>query len=266
MHVPPRPSVRELHGLPLRVFVVDSAPELAALLARELVDVVRGELAANRDPVLGLATGRTPLALYAEFARLVAEERLDLSRLTSFHLDEYLGLPRDHPASFRARMREVLYRRIGHPDERAKFPVECDRTEGLDGACADYERAIVESGGIAWQLLGIGLNGHVAFNEPGATADSRTRVVQLSESTRRANRPDFGPGEEVPRRAVTVGIATIRDARRLRLVALGRSKARIVRELLHSLVSSAIPATLLREHSGAELWCDAAAAGEPHRD
>lgn len=262
MHVPPRPEVRELRGHPLPVFVFDSAQELARVLARELVDVVRGEAAAGRDPVLGFATGRTPLALYAEFARLAAEERLDLTRMVSFHLDEYLDLPREHPASFRARMRATLYRHLGHPDERARFPVECDRTAALEGACDDYERAIVDAGGIAWQLLGIGLNGHVAFNEPGAPADSRTRVVTLSESTRLANRTDFGAHEEVPRRAVTMGIATIKDARRLRIVALGQRKAAIVHELLHARVDPRLPATLLRDHPGAELWCDAAAAGE----
>ena len=262
MQVPPRSEIRELRGQALPVFVAGSSQELARALARELVDVVRGEQSAGRDPVLGFATGRTPLALYAEFARLVAEERLDLSRLSSFHLDEYLDLPLDHPASFRARMREMLYRGIGHPDERARFPVECDRSVALDRACDDYERAIVASGGIAWQLLGIGLNGHVAFNEPGTAADSRTRVVELSESTRRANRSDFGPHESVPRRAVTMGIATIRDARRLRIVALGPSKAPIVRELLHAHASPQLPATLLRGHPGIELWCDAAAAGD----
>lgn len=287
MRVPPPIEIREVSGYPLPVFVAPSAQDVSRALARELVEIVRrhrtrftsaGIAAAERrtrsaavmpgggEPgsvtTLGFATGRTPASIYSEFARLVALEQVDTSALRTFHLDEYLDLPRDHPSSFRAKMRAMLYRQIGHPDERAEFPVECDQRDGLEASCARYEARIAEAGGIDWQLLGIGLNGHVAFNEPGAAADSRTRVVTLAESTRLANRADFTSAEEVPRRAATMGIATIHDARRLRIVAFGPTKSAIVHEFLHARVGPEIPATFLRDHPGAELWCDAAAAAE----
>jgi len=262
MRAPHSPDLRELTGLPLPVFVAPSAQAVALALAQQLVDVVGSAQAEGRAPRIGLATGRTPQALYRVFARRVADEGVDLSTLLTFHLDEYLDLPREHPASFRAQMHERLYRHIEHPAVRAHFPVECDQRDDLDAACARYEALLAGAGALDWQLLGIGLNGHVAFNEPGAAADSRTRVVTLSESTRLANSGDFESLEAVPRRAATMGIATIRAARRLRIVALGPSKAGIVHELIHARVGPDLPATLLRDHAGCELWCDAAAASE----
>lgn len=259
MQTPPPTALRHITGHALPVFVADTPHAIAQHLAREMVEVVR---AASGAPVLGFATGRTPLDLYREFARLVRAERVDLSRLECFHLDEYLDLPRAHPASFRAQMHKTLLGAIGVPESRAHFPVECDQVTDLEASCASYEARIDSAGGVDWQLLGIGLNGHVAFNEPGAAADSRTRVVRLSESTRLANRSAFDSAESVPQRAATMGIATIRRARRLRIVALGASKSAIVHELLHARVGPQIPATFLRDHPGAELWCDAAAAAE----
>jgi glucosamine-6-phosphate deaminase len=262
MRSPQRSEVRELTGLPLPVFVAPSAQDVACALAQELLDVANTTLSAGRAPKLGFATGRTPQALYREFARRVLDEGVDLKALETFHLDEYLDLDRAHPASFREQMQAMLYRHIDHPRDRAHFPVECDQRDGLDAACASYEARLASDGGLDWQLLGIGLNGHVAFNEPGAEADSRTRVVTLSESTRLANSGDFESLDVVPRRAVTMGIATIMGARRLRIVALGPGKSAIVHELVHARMGAHLPATWLRAHPGCELWCDAAAAAE----
>jgi len=262
MPFPPHTGARTITGHALPVIVADGPTDVARALAREMVDVIRAARTDERAAVLGLATGRTPLALYREFARLVAAERLPLDALVTVQLDEYLDLPRAHPASFRATMRRTLFDAIGLPDSRAHFPVECHERDDLTASCARFEQLLVELGGVDWQVLGIGRNGHIAFNEPGSSADSRTRVVTLDETTRTANRSTFADDEEVPQRAVTMGIATIRAARRLRIVALGSGKAEIVHEFLHARAMSDLPATLLRDHPGAELWLDGAAAAE----
>ena len=144
------------------------------------------------------------------------------------------------------------------------FPVDGEGDDAGD-ACARYEARIRAAGGLDWQLLGLGGNGHVAFNEPGSTPDSRTRVVELSASTREANRGDFASLDEVPRRAATMGIATIREARRLRWMAFGAGKAAIVAKLLAEPASAELPASLLRDHPDGELWIDEAAADASSR-
>jgi glucosamine-6-phosphate deaminase len=182
--------------------------------------------------------------------------------VTTFNLDEYLGLPADHPSSFRAFMQEHLFDGLDLDPARCFFP-ECPGGPKESAAVAkEYEAAIADAGGIDLQLLGIGRNGHVAFNEPGSARDSRTRSVELSESTRRANAPDFPEGESVPRAALTMGIATILEARRLRVLAFGAHKAEIIHRLLEGTIGPEVPATFLREHGDVELWIDREAAAE----
>lgn len=255
----PTPAVvpLEIPGAALPTFVVDDPREAARAIAGELEALV----AAEPRRVLGLATGHTPISTYEE---LVARHRrggISFAQVRTFNLDEYLGLPADHPSSFRAFMRRHLFDAVGLDRERTGFP-ECPRGPAhAEGVGAAYEAAIREAGGLDLQLLGIGRNGHVAFNEPGSPRDSRTRMVELAESTRLANTPDFPEGEAVPRAAMTMGIATILEARRLRVLAFGEHKAEIVRRTLGDPVSTEVPATFLREHPDVQLWVDRAAAG-----
>jgi glucosamine-6-phosphate deaminase len=230
-------------------------PDAAAVAARA-AECVASLLAARPDAVLGLATGATMVPVYAGLAGARVAGRLSLARATSFNLDEYVGLERDDPASFAAFMR----RHLGATDldpARAHLP---------DGAAPDpdaearrYEAAIAEAGGLDLQLLGLGRNGHVAFNEPGSARASRTRVVALAPETREANAPFFA-GRTVPERAITVGIATILDARALLLVVTGQPKAAALAAALEGPVGPACPGSWLREHPRLTVLCDAAAA------
>ena len=252
-------EVRSFEVDALCVRVVADPLDAARALADELSVFMRELRSAKRKPALGFAAGRTPQGLYAELSRDSRAREIDWTAVECFHLDEYLGLPPGHPASFRANLRRALHDRLGIPASHVHFPVD-DDTRDPQEACERYEARLAAAGGLDWQLLGLGGNGHVAFNEPGSDAASRTRIVELSESTRTANRSDFASAEEVPREAVTMGIATIRSARRLRWMAFGAGKAAIVARFLSEPASPELPASLLRDHPDGELWIDEAAA------
>ena len=201
------------------LIVLPSPEEVCASAARIVAEV----LAAKPDAVLGLPAGNTPRPVYAELARLRRAGGLSFARAQTFNLDEYLGLPPDHPASFRRSMEEAFFRNVDLPPARAHAPD--GQAADPAAAAARYEAAIAAAGGFDLVLLGIGANGHIAFNEPGSPFDSRTRVVTLNEETRAANRAAFG-AEEVPRRAITIGIGTILASRRCVLLALRRGQGR----------------------------------------
>lgn len=256
MRTEPRSAVFRLPQSALAVRVVADPADACRALADELAPLARTSPAL----VLGFATGNTPLGFYAELVRRHAAGELALARATSFNLDEYCGLAPEHPASFHAYMRARLFDAV---------PLAAMHL--LDGQvalaraaahCADYELAIRAAGGIDWQLLGLGGNGHLAFNEPGSARDTRTRRVELCAETRRANARDFPSGEAVPTHALTMGVATILAARRLRVLAFGAHKSEIVRRALLEPVSPTLPATFLREHHDVELWLDRPAAAE----
>jgi len=248
--------VRELRDLPLTTFVVDDARAAARAVAGEIAALV----AADPEVALGLATGHTPIETYAQLVEL-HREGLDFSRARTFNLDEYDGLPGDHVASFRAFMRRHLFLPAGFDLERTHFPDRRAPGEDPDLAAARFEGAIAAAGGVELQLLGLGGNGHVAFNEPGSTRDSRTRLVELAPLTRRVNSVDFPDPAEIPSHAMTMGIGTILEARRLRVLAFGAHKAEIVARVLNEDVSPALPASFLRGHPDVELWLDEDAAG-----
>jgi glucosamine-6-phosphate deaminase len=229
----------------------------ADALARALARAIRVALAANPRLVLGLSAGQTPVPLYRELVRLHAAGRLRLDRATTFNLDEFVGLARSDPRSFDAFLHQHLLDRV-----RPR------RAESLNGAardpdaeCVRYERAIARAGGIDLQLLGLGLNGHVGFNEPAAGLIAATHRVRLTPASRRANAGPFeNQVRRVPREALSMGIGTILRARRIVLVATGASKADIVSRLAVSPVTTRVPASLLQLHPNAEIWLDAAAA------
>lgn len=231
----------------------------AAAVACRAADLVSAALRSNPRMVLGLAAGATPLALYAELVRRNTQDGLDFSQATLFDLDEYLGLAEDDPRGFRQGLRAAFIDKIGAALGRVHL---LGVAEGGDPAahCAAYEEAILGTGGIDLQILGIGVNAHLAFNEPGSPHDSRTRPVTLSSTTRSVLRPCFSSDGEVPHAAVTMGIGTILEARRLLLLATGADKAPAVAAAAEGPVTEAVPASALRRHPDATLLLDRAAA------
>jgi glucosamine-6-phosphate deaminase len=213
------------------------------------------------DAVLGLATGSTPVGIYNELIRLHREEGLDFSRVTTFNLDEYYPMHPDAAQSYKRFMRERLFDHIncnnwnvpdGTPQSEEQLVVYCET----------YEQKIRDAGGLDFQLLGIGRTGHIGFNEPGSARDSRTRLVTLDYMTRADAAADFYGIENVPVRAITMGIGTIMDAREVALLASGRKKAEIVQLALEGKLTSKVPASFLREHANATFYLDEAAAAE----
>lgn len=223
-------------------------------MSLKAADLVAAAMKAPDGCVLGLPTGKTPVGLYRE---LVAR-RLDWRRVRTFNLDEYVGLAPAHPASFHSFMQRNLFGRCPEPP-RWEMPDGC--APDLSAECARYEAAVSAAGPIDLLILGLGRNGHIGFNEPGSPLDSKTRVVGLSAETRAVNREDFPPGEEVPARAITMGIGTILKARRILLLASGAEKAPALKAALTGPVTPALPASALQLHSDVTVLADAAALG-----
>jgi len=235
--------------------VIAPAPQLARLAADAVERLVR------RTPtaVLGLATGSSPLAVYDELARRHREEGLSFARARAFLLDEYVGLPADHPQRYRTVIEAELVSRVDLAPDAVQGPDGL--ADDLAAACADYERAIADAGGVDLQLLGIGTDGHVAFNEPGSSLGSRTRVKTLTRQTREDNARFFdGDASAVPVHCLTQGLATIMAARHLVLLAQGRGKAEAVHQLVEGAVSALWPATVLQHHPHVTVLVDDAAA------
>ena len=230
----------------------------AQAIAREIADLIEIRSKSGKPTVLGLATGSTPLPLYAELIRLHREEKRSFRSVLTFNLDEYAGLGPTHPQSYRSFMEENLFRHLDIPAANIRIPdgLATDAAEN----CADYEAAIRAAGGIDLQILGIGRTGHIGFNEPPSAAESRTRWVRLDELTRRDNSVFFGDVAQVPHGALTMGVATILEARRVELIAFGEAKAEIVRRAMMEAPSAGCPATWLQRHPRCTFHLDAAAA------
>lgn len=229
-----------------------------AAVSREAGRLVANRLRKKPSLVLGLATGGTPLGLYRELIRMHGEDGVDFSKTTTFNLDEYLGLPPDHPQSYHRFMRENLFRHVNIPDRFIHVPD--GMALDVEEHCHWYEDEIVRAGGLDLQVLGIGANGHLAFNEPGSSLGSRTRVKTLTQKTREDNARFFGALQEVPRYAITMGIGTIMEARELLLLASGERKAEAVRAAVEGPVTAMVPASIVQMHPRAFLVVDRAAA------
>jgi glucosamine-6-phosphate deaminase len=237
----------------VEVIVVATADAACLRAARIVARLVRGK----PDAALALPTGSTPRAIYAELVRQHRVEGLSFARATAFNLDEYVGIPPDHPGAFRRQMQESLYRHVDLPPARAHAPD--GQAADLTAACARYEEEIAAAGGLDLALLGLGTDGHIAFNEPTSSFGSRTRVKTLAAETRAANRGPFG-ADPVPHHALTVGIATILAARRCLLVAFGAAKAVAVAKMVEGPQSALVPASALQLHPRATVIVDEAAA------
>ena len=229
-------------------------------LAKALAERLAADLTRQPRQVLGLATGRTPVRLYHELGNLHAHGRADFSQVTTFNLDEFWGLsPRD-PGSYRTFMEEHLFRRVGLAPERVNF-LNGDAADAEE-ECARYDAAIAAAGGIDVQLLGIGTNGHIGFNEPAGALEARTHRVVLEPETRRNNAALFGGDPDlVPREALSMGMGSILRARRIVLIATGKSKATCVERLVNGPITTKLPASFLQLHGSVEVVLDTAAAG-----
>ena len=245
----------------MEVLIRDN-PDAGCILGAKIIARVVRE---KPDAVLGLATGRTPLRLYQELIRLHREEGLDFSRATTFNLDEYVGLPPGHEQSYRYFMDENLFRHINIDRRRTHVPN--GTAADLHAECRDYERRIADAGGIDIQLLGLGRNGHIGFNEPTGSLRSRTWIRILSEQTLRDNSEIFGSVEAMPKHAITMGIGTILDARRCLLLAFGPAKVRAVEHMIEGPLSAICPGSALQLHPRATVILDEnSAAGLRYAD
>jgi glucosamine-6-phosphate deaminase len=228
-------------------------------LARTLAGQIAQALAEKPDLVLGLPTGRTPIRLYHELGSMHAKGQIDFARATTFNLDEFLGIPSSHPGSYRSFMQQHLFSRVNLSPQRINIPNGTASDPAAE--CARYERAIADAGGIDLQLLGIGTNGHIGFNEPARELAGTTHRVALKASTRHSNAALFGGDErQVPEEALSMGMATIMHARRIVLIATGKSKARCIQRLVHGPITPKLPASFLQMHRHVELMLDETAA------
>ncbi|MFV0426739.1 MAG: glucosamine-6-phosphate deaminase [Beutenbergiaceae bacterium] len=238
----------------MEVIITDQPEDIAALGA----DAFCNLLDRKPDAVLGLATGSSPLAIYDELVQRYQDGQVSFAGARAFTLDEYVGLAADHPQR---------YRNVIEAELTGRIDIDADAVRGPDGlaadipaACAGYEAAIVEAGGIDLQILGIGTDGHIAFNEPGSSLASRTRIKTLTRQTRADNARFFGDDPaKVPHHCLTQGLATIMQAKHLLLVAKGRSKREAVHQLVEGPVSAMWPATILQHHPKVTVLIDSAA-------
>jgi len=239
----------------MNIIVTDS-PEQAFSKA---ADMIACEVLYNPHPVLGLATGRTMESIYRLLVKQYEASALDFAATTSFNLDEYVGLSATDPNSYRYYMQEHLFKHVNMPPSQIHVPNGI--AEDLSVECACYEASIENAGGIGLQLLGIGETGHIGFNEPPSAFNSRTRVVHLDEITRRQNSGMFGNDPtRVPEHALTMGVGTILEARKLLLVAVGKGKAAIVDDALNGPLNENVSATAIRLHQDCTVILDNAAA------
>lgn len=244
----------------MEIIIQPAADDCGIMAARIIAALVREKPAA----VLGLATGSTPLGTYRELVRLHREEALDFSGVTTFNLDEYVGLSPEHPQSYHAFMQEHFFRHVNVRPERIHIP--CGQAQDVAAECARYEAAILHAGGVDLQLLGIGTDGHIGFNEPSSSLASRTRIKTLTDQTRRDNARFFG-GElaHVPMHCITMGIGTIMSARQVLLLASGANKAQAVAGAVEGPITAMNPASVLQMHPVAKAILDEAAAAKLQR-
>jgi glucosamine-6-phosphate deaminase len=240
----------------MELIILPTAEEASEVAAR----LVARQVLAQPDSVLGLATGSTPCRLYQTLARKHHSEALDFGRITSFNLDEYVGLDPAHPASYHRFMEENLFSKVNIARERIHIP------DGLAVEipvhCAAYEQAIRDAGGIDLQILGLGSDGHLGFNEPGSSLASRTRIKTLTEGTRRDNARFFTSSQDVPHHVITMGLGTIMDSRMCLLLAFGKGKAAAVAASVEGPVTASVPGSLLQFHPRTKVLLDAEAASE----
>ncbi len=240
----------------MEVVIYRTYEEISMASAAVVADVINSK----PNMVLGLATGSTPLGLYTELIRMHKEEGLDFSHVSTFNLDEYVGLSPDHPQSYHYFMHENLFKHINIEPQNVHVP--SGTTSNYHAFCQWYENRIEECGGIDLQVLGIGSDGHIAFNEPGSSLGSRTRIKTLSKETIDDNARFFDKREDVPIYAITMGVGTVLEARKLILLANGANKAKAITDAIENPVSSMCTASALQLHPDSTLFLDTDAASQ----
>ena len=246
----------------MRVVIKDNNSEASLWAAHYIADAIKAKAAISDEPfVLGLPTGSTPLGTYAELSRMCAAGEISFRNVITFNMDEYVGLPEDHPESYHSFMFRNLFDNIDIP--RENIHILNGNAPYLDKECEEYEEAIFDAGGIDLFLGGVGEDGHLAFNEPFSSLNSRTRVVTLTEDTIIVNSRFFGGDVNlVPKKAMSVGVGTVCSAKEVLILALGSRKARVVREAIEGGVSHYVTLSALQLHEKGTVVLDEAAAGE----
>ena len=226
-------------------------------MSRKAANILAAQVIMKPNCVLGLATGSTPIGAYAQLVERYNKGDLDFSEVTTVNLDEYRGLPRDNDQSYYYFMNDNLFGKVNIKPERTFLPngMESDSEK----ACRDYDRIIEQTGGVDLQLLGLGHNGHIGFNEPGYAFELRTNCVNLTESTIKANQRFFASIEDVPRQAYTMGIGTIMRAKKILVVVSGEDKAQIIKEAFFGAITPKVPASVLQLHRNVTIVADEAA-------
>jgi len=243
----------------MRVIIVRDYDEMS----REAARIIAKQVRTKPNSVLGLATGGTPVGTYKELVRMHKEEGLDFSKVTTFNLDEYYGLGPDHPQSYHSYMFENLFNHVNVDPKKVHIPNGL--AKDVKAFCQEYEEKIKKAGGIDLQLLGIGRDGHIAFNEPGSSLASRTGIVALAEETIKDNARFFEREKDVPRYALSMGCGTILEAKKLLLLVNGAGKADAVAAFIEGPITSQITASILQMHPDATVILDEAAASKLKR-
>lgn len=246
--------------------IFENSNEGSIRVAEEIAHLIRTKQSQNKLCVLGLATGSSPIRVYEELVRMHKEEGLSFSNVVTFNLDEYLPMDRENRQSYFYFMHEHLFNYIDILPENIHIPDGTIANESTVEYCLDYEKKIKQFGGLDFQLLGIGRTGHIGFNEPGSHYNSGTRVITLDHITRVDAAPAFLGIENVPRKAVTMGIATVRSAKRIVLLGWGQNKADIIKKTVEGDISSHVPATYLQEHNNCTFVLDVTAGSELTRN
>jgi len=234
----------------MEVIIKENYEELSKFAA----SIVCEQINNKPNSTIGLATGSTPLGTYKELIKLYEENKVDFSEVVSFNLDEYVGLEPDHSQSYRYFMKYNFFDHINIKSENYFLPD--GMSKDISESCREYENKIKESGGIDLQILGIGANGHIAFNEPGSSLGSRTRVKTLTEKTIKDNSRFFENIDDVPRYAITMGIGTIMESRSIILLATGENKADAIAKTIEGPITAMVPATIVQLHQKAIIIID----------
>ena len=255
-----QPNARTVPGTQIPSYVFSSDRDATRYVADVMAETIRSRNALGQKTVLGLATGSTPVSIYRHLIRMHQEESLDFSNVVTFNLDEYYGLTPTTLQSYHRFMHETLFKHVNIPEESIHIPDGTVAPRHVEAYCRKYEEAIKRAGGIDIQILGIGRNGHIGFNEPFGSRDTRTRLITLDRVTRADAAADFFKLDNVPTQALTMGIGTILEAKKIILLAFGEHKAKIVRDAVEGPMTERVPASFLREHFDASFLLDAAAA------
>ena len=253
-------QMKSFERIPVEIF--DSALDGSIHIANSIALALRAKQQSGENLVIGLATGSSPIRVYAELIRMHREEGLSFYNMVCFNLDEYYPLPPEHPESYHHFMNEYLFDHIDVPRENIHIPTGTLPIENLEEYCLEYEKKIDMYGGLDIQILGIGRTGHIGFNEPGSEEKSTTRLVRLDNITRRDAQKDFAGIESVPYRAVTMGVGTIMKAKEIFILAWGLHKAGIVKTAVESKPMAAVPATYLQNHPRTRFYLDKEAASK----